>query len=767
MAEKTGSEGAEDPLSTQFVVDHHVDGHRVNVAELPRPVVEELKTTGHDAHDIRLAVRSDLGPDGQFGEQWLFIDQQHLLVLDRPNGRAYQRYQFELDEIEDASIERCVGNGLLQVTAGKSPHVLLHYSNDLTDRFGRVAHYLRERAKHGAETPIPDAAQDAHVCINCGRYLADPSSRVCPNCIERGKIFRRLVMEAKPYWGRVVLIVVLLVAGALVNLVPPRLTGVLIDDVLRPDGRAEMLLWLVLGLLAVRVSSVAITIAKNWLSINVSGQFTAGLRERLFSHLKSLPVDYFDKNQTGRIMTRVNQDTSELQGLFDQLTNFALNLLMVVGIGVVLFLMAPSLGLYVLIPTPFVIAAAYYYYRDMRPHFRRFWIARWRLNAMLNTFLSGVRVVKAFAQEDQEELRYHQRNDRMLQSQLRVNLAWGRFFPLISFAFSAGGLIIWYAGGQAVLADRISVGTLMAFIGYLGMFYGPLSALTQVSEAMNRFVTISQRTFELLDEAEQVQPERPLRKPKLSGSIAFDHVTFGYDPYFPVISDVSFEVKPGEMIGVVGHSGAGKTTLVNLLCRFYDVTDGAIRIDGEDIRDLSMDEIRRQVGMVLQSPYLFRGTLAENIAYGKPDAGYAEIVRAAKAANAHDFITAMPEGYDTIVGEGGSGLSGGERQRISIARAILHNPRILILDEATSSVDTETERQIEEALNELVKGRTTIAIAHRLSTLYNADRILVLNQGKLEEQGTPQQLMDKGGAFYNLVQMQSQMARIDGSTASL
>ncbi len=307
----------------------------------------------------------------------------------------------------------------------------------------------------------------------------------------------------------------------------------------------------------------------------------------------------------------------------------------------------------------------------------------------------------------------------------------------------------------------------MAFIGYLGMFYGPLSNLTQISQAMNRFVTISQRIFELLDEAEQVQPERPIAKPSIAGSIEFDNVTFGYDPYYPVIQDVSFHVKPGEMIGLVGHSGAGKTTLVNLLCRFYDVTGGAIRIDGVDIRDLSMDEIRQQIGMVLQQPYLFRGTLAENIAYGKPEATYAEIIRAAKAANAHDFITAMPEGYDTIVGEGGSGLSGGERQRISIARAILHDPRILILDEATSSVDTETERQIQEALDELVKGRTTIAIAHRLSTLYNADRILVLNHGKLEEQGSPKQLMDNKGAFYNLVQMQSQMARIDGSTASL
>ncbi len=767
MVARTKEKSPEDPLSHGFVVTQELEDRRSQAAELPVSVVNELQSTGHRVDDIRLAVKSDLGPDGQFGEQWLLLDQKDLLVLDRPNGRAYQRYEFALDDIEDAKIERCVGNGLLQVTVAQEPQVLLHYSNDLTDRFGRVAHYLQERAKQGPDTPVPDAQHDSHVCVNCGRYLADPSSKVCPNCIERGKIFRRLAMEAKPYWGKVIIITVLLVAGAMVNLVPPRLTGVLIDQVLKPGGRTELLLWLVLALLAVRVSNVAITIAKNWLTINVSGQFTAGLREKLFTHLKKLPVDYFDKNQTGRIMTRVNQDTSELQDLFNQLTNFALNLLMVLGIGIVLFVMAPSLGLYVLIPTPFVMIAAYYYYRDMRPHFRRFWIARWRLNAMLNTFLSGVRVVKAFAQEDQEAARYHQRNYQMLGSQLQVNLAWGKFFPLISFAFSAGGLIIWWTGGQAVLANRITVGTLMAFIGYLGMFYGPLSALTQVSQAMNQFVTIAQRTFELLDETQQTEPERPLSKPNISGSIAFDHVTFGYDPYFPVINDVSFEVKPGEMIGVVGHSGAGKTTLVNLLCRFYDVTNGAIRIDGEDVRDLSMDEIRQQVGMVLQSPYLFRGTLAENIAYGKPDATYAEIVRASKAANAHDFITAMPESYDTIVGEGGSGLSGGERQRISIARAILHNPRILILDEATSSVDTETERQIEEALDELVKGRTTIAIAHRLSTLYNADRIIVLNQGKLEEQGTPQQLMDHHGAFYNLVQMQSQMARIDGSTATL
>ena len=756
-------ESTEDPLKQGFRLDHPP----VLAAEIPSPVIDELSALKYDVQDLLLAVRSDLGSDGRFGEQWLFITDRELLVIEQTENQVYLRHRFSLDEITGAQIERCVGNGLLQVTVDQQPHVLLHYSNDLTSRFGRVARYLQERADRGPDIPVPNPNEDDHVCLVCGRYLADSSMKVCPNCIQRGKVFRRLALEAKPYWGKVALITLLLVAGAIINLVPPRLTGILIDDVLKDGGHPERLLWLVLGLLALRILSVGITIVKNWLTINVSGRFTAGLRERLFAHLKKLPVDYFDKNQTGRIMTRINQDTSELQGLFSQMTNFALNLLMVVGIGIALFAMSPSLGLYVLIPTPFVIAAAYYYYRYMRPHFRRFWVARWRLNAMLNTFLAGVRVVKAFAQEDQEEKRYQQRNSRMLQSQLQVNLAWGKFFPLISFAFNAGGLIIWYAGGRAVLADRITVGTLMAFIGYLGMFYGPLSNLTQISQALNRFVTISQRIFELLDEPEQPQPARPVAKPRLAGSIEFDHVTFGYDPYYPVLKDVSFKVEPGEMIGLVGHSGAGKTTLVNLLCRFYEVTQGAIRIDGVDIRNLPMEEIRRQIGIVLQSPYLFRGTIAENIAYGKPDASYAEIVRAAKAANAHDFITAMPEGYDTIVGEGGTGLSGGERQRISIARAILHNPRILILDEATSSVDTETERQIQEALNELVKGRTTIAIAHLLSTLYNADRILVLNQGHLEEQGTPKQLLKKQGTFYHLVQMQSQMARIDGSTAAL
>jgi ATP-binding cassette subfamily B protein len=287
--------------------------------------------------------------------------------------------------------------------------------------------------------------------------------------------------------------------------------------------------------------------------------------------------------------------------------------------------------------------------------------------------------------------------------------------------------------------------------------------MASVSQALNRFTTISQRTFEFLDEEPKVR--QPLNRRIISpvqGGIEFENVTFGYNPYFPIIKGVSFRIEPGELIGVVGPSGAGKTTLVNLICRFYDTTAGAIRIDGQDVRDIAMEELRQNIGIVLQTPFLFSGTISQNIAYAKQGASREEIIRAAKAANAHDFIANLPEGYDTIVGEGGTGLSGGERQRISIARAILLDPKILILDEATSSVDTETERQIQKALTTLVKGRTTIAIAHRLSTLYNANRIIALEHGRIAEMGSPNQLMEQKGLFYNLVQIQSQFARLDG-----
>ncbi len=728
--------------------------------DLPENIRKLLDNLGEPEEQVRIALATDMSAEGVYGEQWLLIDPCALRVIDSVNGFSTQRFTIPLEKIEDAQIEQCVGNGLLNVSIDGKPQVLLHFSNELTERFALVATYLRRRKENDK---IPDFSADGKRCAACGRRLLDPSMKVCPSCIKRDQVLGRLIQLARPFWGVGLLQILLMMAGLSVDLLPPYLTKTLIDQVLTTNTHRDWLIWLVGSLLGLQIIRVGLTIGTNLLTNRISTQFTTGVRDKMFKHLSVLSLDFFDRNDIGRLLTRINQDTEELQGLINQMANFILYIFLIIGIGIVLFTMDPLLGLCVLIPAPFVVVATFFYQKYMMPYWRRFWNSRWRLNSMLNTFLSGIQVVKAFAQEGQEEDRYHDRNNKVLESRLRVDQAWGKFFPIVSFAFGAGGLIIWYAGGNAVLAHRISLGTLMAFLSYLGMFYGPLSSLAQLSQAWNRFTTIAQRTFEFLDETPKVlETTKPVVRSAIEGRIEFDGVTFGYDPYFPILKDVSFTIEPGEMVGIVGSSGAGKTTLVNMISRFYDTNQGAVLIDDVDVRDVPMEELRKNIGVVLQTPFLFRGTLAQNIAYAKPNAPLEEIIRAAKAANAHDFIINMPEGYDTIVGEGGAGLSGGERQRISIARAILLNPKILILDEATSSVDTETERQIQNALEVLVKGRTTIAIAHRLSTLYNADRIIALERGRVIEIGTPEELMEIKGVFYNLVQMQTQFARLDG-----
>jgi ATP-binding cassette subfamily B protein len=381
------------------------------------------------------------------------------------------------------------------------------------------------------------------------------------------------------------------------------------------------------------------------------------------------------------------------------------------------------------------------------------------MTSVLADTIPGIRVVKAFAQERRETDRFRGANDRVLHANDRVNTFWSFFGPTVTLLTDLGLLVVWGFGTWRVFQHHIDVGTLTAYVALISRFYGRIDSMSRMVSASQRAGASAQRIFAILDRVPSVaEPVRPVHPGRLHGEVEFREVGFHYGAR-PVLRDVSLKVRPGEMIGLVGPSGAGKTTLVNLVCRFYDVTEGSLLADGVDIRSFPIEEYRRHIGIVLQEPFLFYGTIAENIAYGRPEAAREQIVAAARAARAHEFILRLPDGYDSLVGERGQSLSGGERQRISIARALLIDPRILILDEATSSVDTETEREIQLALENLVQGRTTIAIAHRLSTLRRADRLVVIERGRITEVGHHDQLLQTPGTYARLYRAQFEVGR--------
>jgi ATP-binding cassette subfamily B protein len=420
-----------------------------------------------------------------------------------------------------------------------------------------------------------------------------------------------------------------------------------------------------------------------------------------------------------------------------------------------------KLALCLLAPLPCVMVIGSVYWKSVSQMFMRVGQKWARFHMHLNESLSGIRVVKAFAQEDFENSKFGNRNHDLRNAGVRADSRWFTVFGAMSLFTGMGALINWSVGGYLVYRGEMTIGVLVRNTGFIALLYGPMQWFAQVNNWFSRAIAGAERVFEVID----TEKEPYLRSSKavpIVGEVVFENVRFGYDKSNPVLKGMNFTAKPGDMIGLVGKSGAGKSTTINLLCRFYEPDSGVISIDGMDYRDMSLQAMRSQVGIVLQEPFLFNGSVGDNIAYGKPGATLEEIMRAAKAANAHNFILSKPDGYDTMVGERGSKLSGGERQRVSIARAILHDPRILILDEATSSVDVETEKQIQEAIGRLIAGRTTFAIAHRLSTLRNATKLIVLEKGEICEMGTHAELMEKQGTFYHLVQTQSQINEIIG-----
>jgi len=731
----------------------------------PESVERAFREMSGDA-EIQISIAGDIGDDGRFGEQWLLATGDDIMVFSPNGNEASLRIKLPLKDLIGVKTQSLIGSSALETTTSSGSLVeLIQYSNVHSTKFAAAAKWLDQKVKGEELSPVTEKSPTR--CPKCGMLLRE-DSKVCPRCLQRGKVIVRLMTYLKPYWHIACIVGILTLSTIGLRLISPQLQRILIDEALnlekiRVSGpRYDLLGWVVLALAGVSLVGAGLRILMGRTRARLGSRITYDIRGQLYEMVQRMSLRFFDKHKTGELMSRVGRDTGALQDLLAfEIPFFVVNMLMLIGIGIMIMTMNWKLALMTLIPMPLVALGTTAVWNRIRYMFRKVW-HRWsQLSAVLNDTLSGIRVVKGFAQERREVERFSTRSHDLYQANMHAEQAWATVMPMLSFLWGLASLIIWYFGGRSVMGQQMTLGTLIAFHAYIMMFLGPLEMVTEMWSWITRALAAAERIFEILDTEPEVPDEaEAIAMPELKGAVEFQNMTFGYDRHKPVLHNIDMKVEPGEMMGFVGPSGAGKTTMTNLICRFYTADEGNILVDGIDIKKIKLDDLRRQIGVVLQEPFLFNGTVAENIGYAKPGATREEIMQAARIADAHDFIVKFPDGYDTNVGERGQKLSGGERQRVSIARAVLRDPRILILDEATSNVDTETEKRIQGALARLVKGRTTFAIAHRLSTLRNADRLMVLDKGKKVEMGTHDELMEKKGTYRKLVELQQEMSKI-------
>lgn len=712
------------------------------------------------------AVVGDLDLGGKYNSSVMFFTKTHIYAFDEKLKDKYS--VVKINELKEVSVKRMYGNALFKAEFKNGKKVnLLRFTYSTADVGDAAALYVNNITESGYKDELLETVHSTYLkqrsfCPRCGRKLPNPDAE-CINCANKKNLFSKFFKYIVPEKNKLFLCLLLSVITTVMSLVPPYITKIMVDDVIPSAANGaehamQGLISVLVTLLCVYIVQYTVSAIRGYILRYTGDQIVINLKKDIYAKAQYLPLSFYDKTSTGSVINRVNSDTGAIQNFVLRITQDAVvKFFLLIGLSVIMLAMDWKLTLFSFLPIPFVVLTGKFFGKKIAPKYRRLWRKSSAISTLLADTIPGIRVVKAFANEKETTDKFSRYCDAWMAEDKKAAVTANIFPNIMTFLITCGSIIIYAVGGSQIIRGdgNITLGVLVSFVSYASMFYDPINFFANLSDTYQNTLASAEKILDILD----AEPEHNFGKgnvpSKLNGKIEFKNVNFSFDRSKKVLSDINLTIEAGDIVGIVGTTGSGKSTLINLLMRYYDDYEGEILIDGKNIKDIDMDFYRSQIGFVQQDPQMFRDTIFNNIAYGTKNAHVEQVISAAEIANAHTFIKKLPDAYDTMLGERGVGLSGGERQRVSIARAVMKNPDILIFDEATAAVDSETEHLIQAAIERLIRGRTTLMIAHRLSTLRKANKIVVVDKGEIIEFGAPEELLAKKGKYYKLVQIQS------------